>query len=78
MFGGRSKSYQNALKDARIAVLNELRREATMLGADAVIGVSLDYSEISGGGKSTMFLVASGTAVRLAQSTLTTPKEDSP
>ena len=65
VFGGRSKSYQNALKDARKAVLQELRREAHALGADAVLGVSLDYSEISGGGKSMMFLVASGTAVRL-------------
>ncbi len=67
VFGGRSKSYQNALKDARKAVLHELRREAHLLGADAVLGVSLDYSEISGGGKSMMFLVASGTAVRLAK-----------
>jgi uncharacterized protein YbjQ (UPF0145 family) len=66
VFGGRSKSYQNALKDARKAVLQELRREAHALGADAVLGVSLDYSEISGGGKSMLFLVASGTAVKLA------------
>jgi uncharacterized protein YbjQ (UPF0145 family)/DNA-directed RNA polymerase subunit RPC12/RpoP len=67
VFGGRSKSYQNALKDARKAVLLELRREAHLIGADAVLGVSLDYSEISGGGKSMLFLVASGTAVRLAK-----------
>lgn len=66
VFGGRSKSYQNALKDARRAVLHELRREAHLVGADAVLGVSLDYSEISGGGKSMLFLVASGTAVKLA------------
>lgn len=68
VFGGRSKSYQNALKDARKAVLQELRREAHALGADAVLGVRLDYSEISGGGKSMLFLVASGTAVKLSQS----------
>jgi uncharacterized protein YbjQ (UPF0145 family) len=68
VFGGRSKSYQNTLKDARKAVLDELRREAHALGADAVLGVSLDYSEISGGGKSMMFLVASGTAVKLVKS----------
>lgn len=67
VFGGRSKSYQNALKDARRAVLLELRREAHSVGADAVLGVSLDYSEISGGGKSMLFLVASGTAVKLAK-----------
>ncbi len=67
VFGGRSKSYQNALKDARIAVLDELKREAHELGAHAVIAVDLDYSEISGGGKSMMFLVATGTAVRLGR-----------
>lgn len=67
VFGGRAKAYQNTLKDARKTVLQELRREAHDLGADAVLGVSLDYSEISGGGKSMLFLVASGTAVRLAK-----------
>lgn len=67
-FGGRSKSYQNTLKDARKTVLLELRREAHRLGADAVLGVDLDYSEISGGGKSMLFMVASGTAVKLASS----------
>lgn len=67
VFGGRSQSYQNTLKDARKAVLLELRHEAHLIGADAVLGVALDYSEISGGGKSMMFLVASGTAVQLAK-----------
>lgn len=64
-FGGRSKSYQNTLKDARKTVLRELRLEAHRLGADAVLGVNLAYSEISGGGKSMLFMVASGTAVKL-------------
>jgi len=40
-----------------------LKKEALLTGANAVIGVDLDYSEISGGGKSMLFLVASGTAV---------------
>ena len=38
---------------------------AAGLSADAVVGVDLDYNEISGGGKGMVFLVASGTAVRL-------------
>lgn len=63
--GGRSKGMQNVLRDARRTCLLELRREALAIEADAVIGVDLDYSEISGGGKSMLFLVASGTAVRL-------------
>ena len=64
-FGGRSKVMQDGLRDARREALSELRREAHALGADAVVGVDLDYSEISGGGKSMLFLVASGTAVTL-------------
>lgn len=64
-FGGRSKTMQEGLRQARQNALTELRREAHALGADAVVGVDLDYSEISGGGKSMLFLVASGTAVTL-------------
>lgn len=56
---------QNTLKDARNTALEELRMEAAALGADAVVAVDLDYSKISGGGKSMLFLVASGTAVKL-------------
>lgn len=65
-FGGRSKTMQEGLRDARKTALAELRQEAHALGADAVVGVDLDYSEISGGGKSMLFLVASGTAVKLS------------
>lgn len=65
VFGGRSETMQRGLREARMAVLSELRREALELGADAVVGVDLDYSEISGGGKSMLLLVASGTAVTL-------------
>jgi uncharacterized protein YbjQ (UPF0145 family) len=65
IFGGRSASIQTALKDARNTALDELRLEASKLGANAVIAVDLDYSEISGGGKSMLFLVATGTAVRV-------------
>lgn len=62
--GGRSGSVQKVLRDARTAVLLELKKEALMVGADAVISVDLDYQEISGGGKNGMImLVASGTAV---------------
>lgn len=63
--GGRSGSTQKVLQDARKTCLNELRREAARLGADGVIAVKLDYSEFSGAGKSMLFLVASGTAVKL-------------
>ncbi|WP_136254859.1 YbjQ family protein [Onishia niordana] len=62
-FGGRNKSSQKVLRDARVTCLNELRKEAVAIGGNAVIAVDLDYSEFSGGGKSMLFLVASGTAV---------------
>ena len=65
LLGGRSKSYQNTLKDARNTCLKELREDCYKLGGNAVVGVSLDYSEISGDGKAMLFLVASGTAVIL-------------
>lgn len=63
--GGRNATYQTKLREARQAVLEELRREAHRIGANAVVAIDLDYSEISGGGKSMLFLVASGTAVQI-------------
>ena len=63
--GGRSSATQKVLRDARKKCLRELKIEAYSVGADAVIGVDLDYSEFSGGRKSMLFLVASGTAVKL-------------
>jgi uncharacterized protein YbjQ (UPF0145 family) len=74
VFGGRSNASQKVLHDARKLCLSELKRQAIAIGANAVIAVDLDYSEFSGGGKSMLFLVASGTAVqieRLADNFLT-------
>lgn len=66
-FGGRSETSQKVLKDARQLCIRELKTEAHRVGANAVIGVNLDYSEFSGQGKSMLFLVASGTAVVLEE-----------
>jgi uncharacterized protein YbjQ (UPF0145 family) len=66
-FGGRSESSQKVLRDARETCLNELKKEAYELGADGVVGIDLDYSEISGKGKGMLFLVASGTAVKFKE-----------
>lgn len=68
ILGGRSDSSQNVLREARQTCIDELKREAFELGANAVIGVDLDYSELSGQGKSMLFLVGSGTAVVLTKS----------
>ena len=65
IIGGRSSASQKVLRDARKTSLTELRREALIAGADAVIGVDLDYAEISGDGKSMLMVVASGTAVKI-------------
>ncbi len=65
ILGGRSSSSQKVLRDARRTCLTELRREALIAEANAIVGVDLDYSEISGDGKNMLFLVASGTAVRV-------------
>lgn len=63
VIGGRNKTFQNTLKEAKENVLTELRQQAFDIGANAVIAIDLDYSEISGGGKSMLFVVATGTAV---------------
>lgn len=65
IFDGRSSASQKVLRDARRTCLTELRREALIVGADAVIAVDLDYSEISGDGKSMLLVVTSGTACRV-------------
>jgi uncharacterized protein YbjQ (UPF0145 family) len=62
--GGRSGAYESTLRDARKTALDEAAQEALALGADAVIGVDLDY-EVLGQGGSMLMVTASGTAVKL-------------
>ena len=62
--GGRSGSYESTLRDARRTALDELSQEARGLGANAVIGIDLDY-EVLGQGGSMLMVSASGTAVKL-------------
>ena len=60
--GGRSGKYENVLKRARDEALLEMQEEAVKVGANAVIGVDLDYEVV--GDKGSMLMVsASGTAV---------------
>lgn len=64
VIGGRSGSYEQVFREAREAALREMQAEAEKMGANAVIGVDIDYE--SGLGQGTMMMVAcSGTAVRL-------------
>jgi len=69
VFGGRSQSYQKQLKRLTDTVLYELESEAKALKADAVVGIDIDFSEMSGGGKAGMLMaIATGTAVILTRS----------
>jgi uncharacterized protein YbjQ (UPF0145 family) len=61
-FGGRSKSYENELIDARVNALEELNSRAAALGANAVVGVDVDY-EVLGQGGNMLMVTVSGTAV---------------
>jgi uncharacterized protein YbjQ (UPF0145 family) len=63
--GGRSGSYERVLRDARDEALAELEAEARARGANAVIGVDLDYGAL-GSGESMLMVSASGTAVTVA------------
>ncbi len=62
--GGRSAAYENELKKARIIAFDELAEQARELGANAVIGIDIDYETVGSQGGMLMVSV-SGTAVRL-------------
>lgn len=61
-FGGRSGSYEGELIQARENALKELENRAISIGANAVIGVDIDY-EVLGQGGNMLMVTASGTAV---------------
>ena len=63
--GGRSAAYENELRKAREIALQELAENAKSLGANAVVGVDLDY-EVIGSGGSMLMVSASGTAVKIS------------
>lgn len=62
--GGRSGAYEEELRKARTIALDELAALARQLGADAVVGIDLDYETVGQG--SMLMVTVSGTAVRLA------------
>ena len=63
--GGRSGAYEKELRKARDVALQEMTEAAQATGANAIIGVDIDYETIDGGGGSMLMVTASGTAVRL-------------
>jgi uncharacterized protein YbjQ (UPF0145 family) len=60
--GGRSGSYEKKMTEARETAIREMEEKAAALGADAVVGVDIDYETV---GNNMMMVSASGTAVRL-------------
>ena len=63
-FGGRSNSYEDVLIEAKETALKELQERAQRMGANAVVGVDLDYETVGQSG-SMLMVVATGTAVRI-------------
>lgn len=63
--GGRSGSYEEELINARTQAMAEMSARAAQLGADAVVGIDIDY-DVLGEGGGMLMVTASGTAVKLA------------
>lgn len=61
-FGGRSETYEEELMNARTQALSELSDRARQLGANAVVGIDVDY-EVLGANNGMLMVTASGTAV---------------
>ena len=64
IIGGRSGSYEKVLREAKDTAIGEMAREAERLGANAVIGVSIDYETVGNNG-SMLMVTCSGTAVEI-------------
>ena len=64
IFGGRSASYEDELQRAREEALAEMSQRAQAMGANAVVGIDVDY-EVLGSDNGMLMVTASGTAVVL-------------
>jgi len=64
VFGGRSGTYEKVLEEAKNYAMTELTQKAQGMGADAIVGIDLDYETIGANGSMLMVSI-SGTAVKL-------------
>jgi uncharacterized protein YbjQ (UPF0145 family) len=64
LIGGRSNTYEQELVEARQTAMEELKARAMAMGADAVVGIDIDY-EVLGQSGGMLMVTASGTAVKL-------------
>jgi uncharacterized protein YbjQ (UPF0145 family) len=63
LFGGYSDTYQNKLQKIYSSAIDNLKQKASNIGANAILGLKIDFDEISGKGKSMFMISAIGTAV---------------
>ena len=61
-FGGRAESYERVLQQAKDIAMQEMMQRAQAMGANAIVGIDLDYETI-GGGNSMLMVATSGPAV---------------
>ena len=61
-FGGRSGQYEKVLIEAKDTAINEMMQRAAHIGANAVVGIDIDYETIGANG-SMLMVATSGTAV---------------
>jgi uncharacterized protein YbjQ (UPF0145 family) len=62
--GGRSGTYERVLQEAKVTAMKELETKAQAMGANAVVGIDLDFETV-GAGSSMLMVIATGTAVRI-------------
>jgi len=60
--GGRSNTYERVIDEARTNAMNELVQKAQSIGANAILGIDLDFETVGTGG-SMLMVIATGTAV---------------
>ena len=63
LFGGRIKGYEDEIIQARAQVLKELEARAAEMGANAIIGVRIDFDPLGGDGNNMLLVTVTGTAV---------------
>lgn len=63
IIGGRSGAYEKSLQEARQIALQELQQQAEAMGANAIVGIDVDYESIGSDGSNMLMVSVSGTAV---------------
>lgn len=64
LIGGRSKTYERVIEEAKEDAMRELTQKAQSMGANAVVGIDLDFETVGASG-SMLMVIATGTAVRV-------------